>query len=68
MDILCGVINMREILNRLDEMIRDMDYHNWSLDSEVYGGLTYKNIIELAIFIRKNTDYDNDYYVDMMCD
>ena len=50
------------------EMIRDMDYHNWSLDSEVYGGLTYKNIIELAIFIRKNTDYDNEYYVDMMCD
>lgn len=55
---------MIEIINKLDEMIRDMDYHNWTLDSEVYGGITYGEIIEITLaLIQMNGDNLDDYYV-----
>lgn len=55
---------MIEIINKLDGIIRDMDYHNWAYDSEVYGGITYGEIIEITLaLIRMNGDNTDDYCV-----
>lgn len=58
---------MEEILQKLDDMIRDMYYHNCEYDSELYGGLTYGDIINLALMVRKNIDTEKEYYIDYMC-
>lgn len=58
---------MKEILDKLDRMVEDMDHHYWKLDSEVYGGLTFQDIITLAKFVRENADnITGNYYIDYM--
>lgn len=54
----------KELIETLDDMVRDMDTHNWMESSEVYGGLTYRNIIEIELQLISGFGLNvSNYYV-----
>lgn len=55
---------MEDILDKLDDMVKDMDYHGWSRDSHVYGNLTYDDIIRLTKFVKEKTNDTKERYID----
>lgn len=52
----------KELIETLDAMVRDMDTHNWMESSEVYGGLTYRNIIEIELQLISDFGFDVSNY------
>lgn len=59
---------MEEIINKLDAMVRDMDYHGWELSSEVYGGLTYRDIVKIEKALMHLADLNIENYSVMYID
>lgn len=54
---------MLEILDKIDSIVRDLDYHNVSKDHELYGGLTYNDLIKIGKFIQAQVDNNYDYFL-----
>lgn len=54
--------NPEEILDKLDDLIRDKDIHHWSYQSYVHGGLTFAELVKIARMVREFVHTDNQYY------
>ena len=47
---------MEEILEKIDEIVKDLDYHGISSNYNIYLGLNYQDLIDIAKFIKTNAN------------
>lgn len=55
---------MEEILEKIDEIVKDLDYHAIPSNYNIYLGLNYQDLIDIAKFIKANTNINKNYYFD----